>query len=147
MLRVVLDTNVIVSGVIADQGVPFQILKSWEKGELVVIVSEPILQEVDQVLRYPRIKDKRHLTERDIRNVLRSLRRNGLSTPAETGIEAIPEDPEDNKFIIAAVEGEADYIVSGNSHLRDLKSYRGIKIVSPSEFVWILNPKDERRRD
>jgi hypothetical protein len=138
MLRVVLDTNVIISDTITDHGVPFQILKKWEQGHFVLIVSEPILQEVDRVFHYPHIKEKRHLTKRDISSVLQTLRRYGINTPAEIIIEAVSQDPADNKFIVAAVEGEADYIVSGDRHLRSLESYRGIKIVSPSEFVEVL---------
>lgn len=139
MLRAVLDTNIIVSGAIMDRGDPFQILKSWEKGDFVVIVSEPILQEIDRVFHYSHIKNKKHLNERDIKTILHTLRRYGFNTPAEIQIEAIPEDPEDNKFITAAVEGEASYIVSGDRHLKKLESYRGIKIVSPSEFVQVLD--------
>lgn len=138
MLRVVLDTNVIVSGTIMDYGAPFQILRKWEEGDFLLIVSEPILREIERVLHYPRIKGKRHLTGKDIKGVLEVLRRYGLSTPAEIEIEAVPADPADDKFIIAAVEGEVDYIVSGDRHLRNLGSYRGIKIISPSEFVRIL---------
>jgi len=143
MLRVVLDTNVIISGTIMDYGAPSQILKSWQKGDFVVVVSQPILQEVDRVFHYPRIKSKRHLTERDIETVLCTLQTYGLSTPAEMEIKVISEDPEDNKFIVAAVEGDADYIVSGDWHLRNLKSYRGIRIVSPSEFVRILSERGD----
>lgn len=54
MLRVVLDTNVIISGVITNHGVPFQILKSWEKGDFALIISQPILQEIERVLHYPK---------------------------------------------------------------------------------------------
>jgi predicted nucleic acid-binding protein len=58
-------------------------------------------------------------------------------------IDAIPEDPQDNKFITAAIEGEADYIVSGDHHLRDLKNYQGISIVSPSEFLQIIGLRNK----
>jgi len=58
MLKVVLDTNVIISGVITDHGDPSNILKKWINGEFVIIVSEPILQEIDKVLHYPKIGKK-----------------------------------------------------------------------------------------
>jgi len=138
MLKAILDANVIISGTIMSHGAAFQILKSWEKGEFALIVSEPILQEIEQVFHYPRIKDKRHLTEQEIQAVLKTLKTYSIQTPAKIQIDAIPEDPQDNKFIIAAIEGEADYIVSGDRHLKSLKSYQGIAIVSPSEFIQIL---------
>ena len=139
MLRVVLDTNVIISGTIVAHGTPAQILDAWRKDDFIIIVSEPILREIEKVFHYPRIKERRCLTDRDIESVLQSLRRYGINTPSELKIEAIPEDPEDDKFIIAAVEGDADYIVSGDRHLKALKSYRRIRIVSASEFVQALN--------
>jgi putative PIN family toxin of toxin-antitoxin system len=138
MLRAVLDTNVIVSGTISNHGTPFQVLEGWRRGEFATIVSEPILQEIERVFHYPRIKDRRHLTDQDIDNILQLLRRYGLNTPAEIRIEAIIEDPGDEKFVVAAIEGGADYIVSGDRHLKALNSYRQIRIVSPSEFVQIL---------
>lgn len=139
MLRVVLDTNVIVSGVITDHGAPFRILQRWRGGEFVVITSKPILQEVERVLHYPKIKRKRHLTEENIRNVMELLRKYGIVTPADISIEAVSEDPADNKFVVAAAEAEADYIVSGDRHLRDLGSYQGIRILSPDEFLRVLD--------
>lgn len=134
-----LDTNVIISGTIMDRGVTFQILKGWERGDFFIIISEPILREVEKVLHYPRIKEKRHLTELDIEAVLNTLRTYSINTPAKIKIDAILEDPQDDKFIAAAIEGEADYIVSGDRHLKDLKDYQGIPIVSPSEFLQITD--------
>ena len=90
------------------------------------------------MFHYPHIRNRRHLTEQDIETTLQLLRRYGLNTPAELRIEAIAEDPEDDKFIAAAIEGGADYIVSGDNHLKALNSYQEIRIVSPSEFVQIL---------
>jgi len=138
MLRVVLDTNIIISGVITNHGAPFQVLQRWRNNEFVLITSEPILKEVERVLNYPKIKQKRHLTEGNIRDVMELLQKYGIVTPADITIEAVPEDPADDKFIVAAVEAEADYIVSGDRHLRDIGSYHGIGIVSPDEFLRVL---------
>ena len=82
-----LDTNVIISGTIMDRGVTFQILKGWERGDFFIIVSEPILREVEKVLHYPRIKEKRHLTELDIEAVLNTLRTYSINTPAKIKID------------------------------------------------------------
>jgi putative PIN family toxin of toxin-antitoxin system len=138
MLKVVLDTNVIISGTIMDHGVSFQILKSWENGEFILIISEPILQEIDRVFHYSHIKDKRGLSEEHIKDVLYALKTYSLNTSTETKIEAISDDPDDDKFIVAAVEGEADYIVSGDRHLRGIEHYHGIRVISPAEFMKML---------
>jgi len=144
MLRAVLDTNVIISGAITDHGVPFQILQRWRGGQFAVITSSPILQEIERVLNYPKIKGKRHLTEGNIRNVMELLGKYGITTPANIRIKAVPEDPADDKFIVAAVEAEADYIVSGDRHLRAIGSYQGIRIVSPDEFLQMLDVEDRK---
>lgn len=143
MLRVVLDTNVIISGVITDHGAPFQVLQRWRNSEFALITSEPILKEVERVLNYPKIKRKRRFTEENIRNVIELLRKYGIAAPADVTIEAVPEDPADDKFIVAAVEAEADYIVSGDRHLKDIGSYHGIGIISPDEFLRVLGMGSE----
>ena len=143
MYRAVLDTNVIVSGVITDHGAPFQVLQRWRDRNFAVVTSKPILQEVERVLNYPKIKRKRHLTEENIKGAMELLRKYGILTPADITVKAVPEDPADDKFVVAAVEAEADYIVSGDRHLRDLGSYQGIRILSPDEFLGVLDSKDE----
>lgn len=50
----------------------------------------------------------------------------------------IKDDPEDNKFLDAAVAGKADYIISGDKHLLNLRKFKGIRIVSPAEFLRLL---------
>ncbi len=87
MLKVVLDTNVIVSGIITDHGVPFDILEKWRKGEFLLVLSKPILKEIERVLNYPKIKKKRHLTKETIQNVLVVLRKYSLTTPADTKLK------------------------------------------------------------
>ena len=56
-------------------------------------------------------------------------------------VTKIKQDPEDNKFIGCAVEGEADYIVSGDRHLLSLKSYKGIQILNAESFLRVLVKK------
>jgi len=146
MLKVVLDTNVIISGVITDHGAPFNILRRWRNGEFVIVVSEPILQEIDKVFHYPKIMKKRRLTEQDIRDAMDRLRKYSINTPSNINLEAIPEDPADDKFIIAAIEAEADYIISGDRHLKKIGSYEGIRIFSPDEFLEILDAEDNNSK-
>ena len=61
-----------------------------------------------------------------------------LVTP-EMDLEAIEDDPDDDKVLECAVAGNADYIVSGDSHLLDIEEYRGVEIVSPDEFLSTRN--------
>ena len=138
MLRVVLDTNVIVSGTIQNAGNPFRILEGWRKGHFILIASYALIDEARRVLHYPRVKKKYHITEKQIRGVIKNLRNYSVITPGKLKLRVIERDPNDDEVLIAALEGEADYIVSGDSDLKELKSYRGIRIVSPAEFVKLL---------
>ncbi|NCO65593.1 MAG: putative toxin-antitoxin system toxin component, PIN family [Candidatus Aquicultor secundus] len=56
-------------------------------------------------------------------------------TPGELKIDVITEDPSDNMFLVCAVEGKADFIISGDNHLLDVGTYQGIQILTPCEFV------------
>ena len=143
MLKIVLDTNVIVSGTIMNHGPSFQLLKAWEEDHYILIVSEPILDEINRVFHYRHIMQKRRLTEEDIATVVCRLREYGLMVTGMPEVEAVPTDLEDNKFVTAAMEGEADYIISGDQHLRKLRHYEDIAIVSPAEGIQILQKSVE----
>ena len=142
MVRAVLDTNVIISGSIMEYGPSFRILKAWEHERFVLIASEDIIQEVDRVFHYPRIKEKRRLRESEIRKVLGNLREYGEMVPGELALKVVIDDPDDDKFLIAAVEGRADYIVSGDPHLKDLSNYRGTAIIPPVQFAMLLERQE-----
>jgi len=65
------------------------------------------------------------------------LEKSELAVPKRK-VNVVKQDPDDNKFIEAALEGEADYIVTQDRHLLKLKEFEGIKIVTPEEFLRIL---------
>src|SRR3990172_13073125 len=136
MLRVVLDTNVIVSGTIQSRGNPFRIIEAWRQGRFLLVTSNALVEEVRRVLTYPRIQ-KYGITPQQIRRVIQTLKRYGVSTEGKLKVSAVPEDPQDNQVLAAAIEGVADYIVSGDEHLKNLKRYQTISIVTPREFIEI----------
>jgi len=144
MIRVVLDTNVLVSALIRKGGHPDQILKRMDGFSL--YLSESILEELNLVLHYPRIKSKRGLREEQIAAYLNALRDASFLTPGNLDVRVVLDDPADDKVIACALEAEADYIVTGDSHLKALESYREIAIVSPSQFLRILNTEQETQR-
>lgn len=137
MLRVVLDTNIIVSGTIQGRGNPFLIMEEWRKGHFLLITSEALIEEVGRVFSYPRIQEY-GVTSTQIQGVIRLLRRYGISTPGKLKVSDISEDPSDNQVLSAAIEGNADYIVSGDQHLQKFRRYKGIAILTPREFLDIL---------
>lgn len=91
-----------------------------------------------EVLGRPYYRDRRHVTDEMIAKIARALKTEALQTKGELTVEVIAQDPDDNKFLACAIEGEADYIVSGDHHLLDLGSYRCIPILRPAAFLGVL---------
>jgi putative PIN family toxin of toxin-antitoxin system len=132
--RVVIDTNVLISGIIQGKGYPHKIVQSWERGDLILITSSATIEEASKVLNYPKIKTKYGLSETDIKKTLLNLVKYSVFVNDPPGLDAIKEDPSDNNILGAAMGGKADLIISGDSHLLKLKAYRGIEILTPREF-------------
>ena len=137
MTRAVVDTNVLVSGVIVPRGAPRRILEAWQAGRFTLVTSEVIIAEVARVLRYPRIYRHYHLAEDDVATVVDSLM---ADAQVVTGLYEVQRstDPADDMFLACALEGRADYLVSGDRHLLEIGSYHGVPIVTPQEFVAVL---------
>ena len=147
MLKVVIDTNVIVSGLTMSAGNPYEILKAWHRGDIVVLVSTAIVNEVVNVLGRPFFRDKRHITREDIARIERVLRTDALVVSPEVHLHVVENDPDDDRILECAGEGGADYVVSGDHHLLVLKRYRSTPIVTAREFVAILrSDQTEDRR-
>lgn len=127
--RAVLDTNVIVSG-LGWSGPSATILDAASDGQLVLVTSAPLLAELRRVLAYPRIA-------KVIRGALQLADLVAASSVVVTPslVLAVISDESDNRVLEAAVEGAADYIVSGDTDLLDLGSFEGIPIVAPAKFV------------
>ena len=139
MLRVVPDVNVIVSAVITPFGYPGRIYTAWKRRGLFFIASQPIITKTIEVLRRPHIVDTFPIDDSDIREIQSLLEKRTILTPHILDLKVIEKDPEDDNIIIAAVEGRADCIISGDAHLRDLGEYEGIPILTPADFVTRYN--------
>ncbi len=138
MHRVVIDTNVFVSGIIQRRGFPFNVIKLWEDAAFILITSAAIIEEAQRVLNYPRIRKKYKLTEDDINHSISNLLQYSIVVEDPPEINAVKEDPEDNKILAAAVAGKADYIVSGDAHLLTLERFQEIEIVTTKRFYELL---------
>lgn len=131
MLRVVLDTNVWVSGIIHPRRICGQILNAWRKEIFDVVISPEIIEEIKHVFTYPKIR--RH--NKDIEGLLSVLFVNARIVIPSSKIKVISEDPPDDKFLACAVTGSVAYIVSGDKHLLKLEAYQGIQILPPAKFL------------
>ena len=128
-MRVVVDTNIIVSGYLG--GALEEIIVAWKSGKFALVVSKAIADEYLKVLRRPKFKIERAEVD-DFAALL--LKIADFVIPLKS-INAIPADPTDNKFLEAAVEGKANLIVSGDGHLLELETFRNIPIITAREFI------------
>lgn len=136
-MRVVADTNVLVSAIFWE-GNESKIVELVEEGELELITSVQILDELKKVLSYDKFELKDGKVNEHVEYYLFLAE---LVSPDED-VDAIRDDPSDNKFLECAMEGKADYIVSGDRHLLDLEEYTGIEIVSARELLKILSKEN-----
>jgi putative PIN family toxin of toxin-antitoxin system len=136
--RAVYDTNVIVSASIARSGLLYEALRVWRRGDIDLVTSEAIVDEVTDVLRRPFFRDDRHVDETDVARARQVLLTDAVVVSPPQRLEVVEADPDDKRILECAVEGGADYIVSGDHHLLDLRLYKGIRIVTVRQFLSIL---------
>ena len=129
-MRIVLDTNVLISGIFFT-GPPYQILKAWRDGKVQVVLSSEIIYE------YYRVSNllKKQFPGIDAEPILNMIAANSDLVQAPALPEQVCDDPDDDKFLACALAGEAKVIVSGDKHLLALSGYRGIAIIRPAKFV------------
>ena len=139
--RIVVDTNVIVSAVLNPEGKPAAVLDTVIEGDCLLILSEAILEEVRRVFSYGKIKKvclKNDISQPEINAFIETLSDISLLVPGELELDIIKADPADNIFLTCAVEGKADFLVTGDHHLSELGTYQTIQILSPTDFLRYL---------
>src|SRR5574337_941005 len=136
MQRVVLDTNVIVSGALTPKGPPATILDAWRKNRFLLITSEAIIDEVKDVLNDPILRRSYpHLTDSRVGRLISLLRNQSIIVPGKLAVSVVKGDPDDDIFFAVALEGSTDTIVSGDKTVLGIGSFRGIRVISPSAFA------------
>ena len=136
-MRVVLDTNVIISATLIRGGNEDQILRAWQRGVFELVFSPPILEELGRALFYETLRKFRWMTEEEITELLQTLAQGSVLVSGRVKVKA-SRDPDDDKFLAAAAEAQARFVVTGDRDLLDLKSYRGVRIVRPRPFLTII---------
>jgi putative PIN family toxin of toxin-antitoxin system len=144
-MKAVLDTNVLVSAFLRSKGKPAQILAQGSKFEL--LLCEEMLDELLDVLNRPRIQRKQPCPQDQLLEYLRRLRVDSTLVTILEVENIVLHDPPDNIVLACAVEGGADYLVSGNKHLLDLEKHRRVKIVTPAQFLEILQTIENRKSE
>lgn len=139
MLRLVLDTNIFVSSILTRQGTAAQLLDAWRKRQFLLLISKAIIDEINAVLRRKHLWEKYAISSEDVDQLIALLEHDALSVPGQADVAGtVPNDPADEKFLACAVDGLADYLVSGDNDLLELGEYQNIPIVTLRQVIDIL---------
>ena len=127
-----------VSAALSAKGHPAKVLLALREERFDLVISEAILTELNRVFFYPKIARRLGWKEEEVADMLSALRRMAMVTPSTIILSVVAEDDADNRYLECAVEGSADYLVTGDQHLLALGSYKQIRIVTSHEFLQVL---------
>jgi uncharacterized protein len=133
MLRVVLDTNVLLSAIVG-HGNPRRLVLELLKSH-VVITSRELLVDLLDVLSREKFRD---IEKNQINSFVSIVASKSLILMLKERQDIVKEDPDDNVVLASATEGKAEYIVSGDQHLLDLEQFRGIKILPVKKMLEVV---------
>lgn len=139
-MKIVLDTNIIISGLLSKTSPPAKLLQAWSVGKFDLVTSLKQIDELKRVFTYPHIKSR--INTEQSKRILHNL-------DAESEVlEHLPivnlsSDPDDNCILAAAISGGAKFIVSGDKqHLLSLHTVEGIPIISAREAIRLFQIDD-----
>ncbi len=137
MLKVIIDTNVFVSSFFG--GIPREIINLWKDGKIVICLSQNIIEEYLGVLNRLGLKN-----EKEIQDLTKLFAEgyNSIFTAKTPKLEIVENDPDDNKFMECAVALDSKIIVSGDKHLKEIKKYIHIDIMSPKKFIDLYSQRE-----
>jgi hypothetical protein len=147
--RLVIDTNVFVSGLISEAGSPARLLRAVQVKRAIQLVSDPIVEEYLRVLDYPRIRKFKKVTDAFVADIAAYLIYQTERVELRSRIRMSP-DPDDDVFLNTAVDGRATLLVSGDkTDLLALERVGSIPIVSAREAVerWRLSSSEQHDRE
>ena len=134
-VKAVVDTSVMVSVAFAKEGLTKELRGMIVEGAFRLVTSKEIMAELYRVLHYPRILKQFKPSSEDLEEFIGMILERAMLTKGRYSLRKIKEDPSDDMFLACALEGKADFIVSRDPHLRNLKRFQGIEIVDVKSFV------------
>jgi len=140
MIKSVNDTNIWIAGINWGRGAGYQIRRHWERGQFQHFISAEILHEIIRVLR-----QVFEYSDEMLYDWYWLLLTGSVFVVPRVIINVIREDPDDNKFLACAVEGNVDYIVSEDNDFKRLGAYDSIVVLGKQEFLRMLERVDEER--
>lgn len=137
-IKVVVDTNVLISGLFGIKNSPSASVLNAIRSQRIILVTSPfILEEVVEVINREKVIKRTKMSTKERMDFIDKLiERSDITTGIQL-FQVISRDIKDDKFLACAVEARADYIVTGDKDLLALGEYKGIKIITPREFMRI----------
>lgn len=139
MIRAVLDTNVLASGIAGvrqAESPPGELVRRWRRRAYSLVVSDHLLGELERTLGRPYFATR--ITPLQTTRLLWTLRTQGELTPISVTVSGIATHPEDDLVLAAVETAQVDFLVTGDRKLQAMGRFAGAEIVSPSRFVEIL---------
>lgn len=139
MIRVTLDTNVLVSGFVgrySNTSTPGALIRAWRRGLFQLAVSEVLLEEFQYTLEQPYFRQR--MTDTEITDAQALLRAEALVVERTVTVEGVATHPEDDRILATAVSAQSAYLVTGDRGLHGVGHYRGVQLLSPREFLDLL---------
>ncbi|MBU1203706.1 MAG: putative toxin-antitoxin system toxin component, PIN family [Nanoarchaeota archaeon] len=130
-MRVVLDTNVFISGIFWEGNYCSQIIDLWKNKEFILLTSFPIIKELINSLGSFKVSISEEMTKEWIEMIIK----NAIILEPEMKLNVVKKDSDDNKFIETAVTGNANYIISQDNNLLNIGKYQDIRILTPKQFL------------
>jgi len=134
MMRAVVDTNILIRSILNPKGPTGLLLEKLRAGRFRLLYSEPLLEELADVLARPRFRNKYRVSADDVSDILSLIVQEGEEVSPSAPIAAC-RDPKDNKVLEAAFFGQADVIVTGDEDLFALDPFEGIRILGLPDFL------------
>jgi putative PIN family toxin of toxin-antitoxin system len=129
MIKAVVDTNVFLAGLLNPAGAPAKLILRWLLGQFDLVISDPVIEEYTYVLR-----NQRGVEQDKVTNLLEELNSSAIRVKIDGTLQAC-KDPDDNKFLETASQGQATYLVTKNTKHFPKKAYGDIHIVKVSTFL------------
>lgn len=138
-MRVTLDTNVLVSAFVSKHGASADILDLIATlEEITLVLSDEILEEFADVMNRQEVRTRFPYTRANVVAFETAIRDIAEIVDVTSTFKAVKEDPKDDMVVNTALDGEADYIVSGDKHLKRLRRFKEVRILSPRTFMAVV---------
>ena len=133
-MEITVDTNFLISATQWDYSVAHKLLIKMIEKNVYIFTTKDVLQEFSEVLE----RDFQYLSE-EIAEIVEKVMAFVILIETKIKIYAVKDDPDDNKILECAVDSNSQYIITYDQHLLNLKEFQGIKIMTPEEFLRIIN--------